>query len=85
MEREKIIRAVFVAVVALTMIGTIWYSYSFASRPDLNDYIGDEVWYVPASRNILHRLGVDVFYIHNGSYGVNVVFSNTSAKIKISP
>lgn len=75
----------FVAVVALTMIGTIWYSYSFASRPDLNDYIGDEVWYVPASRNILHRLGVDVFYIHNGSYGVNVVFSNTSAKIKISP
>lgn len=82
MKREKTIRAVFVAVVVLTMIGTIWYSYSFASRPDLNDYIGDEVWYVPASRNLLHRLGVDVFYIHNGSYGVNVVFSNTSAKMK---
>ncbi|MBP1910831.1 dolichyl-phosphate-mannose--protein mannosyltransferase [Thermococcus stetteri] len=82
MDREKIIRVVFVAVVALTMIGTIWYSYSFASRPDLKDYIGDEVWYVPATRNILHRLGVNVFYVNNGSYGVNVVFSNTSVKME---
>ncbi|WP_367883362.1 dolichyl-phosphate-mannose--protein mannosyltransferase [Thermococcus peptonophilus] len=82
MEKERVARFLFIAVVVLTMIGTIWHSYSFASRPDLNDYIGDEVWYVPASRNLLHRLGVDVYYLHNGTYGVNVIFANKSAEIK---
>lgn len=69
-------------VVVFIMIGIIWYLYSFVLCLDLNDYIGDEVWYVLVSRNIFYRFGVDVFYIYNGLYGVNVVFLNMSVKIK---
>lgn len=75
-------RAVFALIVVLTMAGTVWFTYHFASQESLNDYIGDEVWYVPASRNVLHRLGVQVAYEHNGTYGVNVIFANESSKIK---
>ncbi|CAB49441.1 hypothetical protein [Pyrococcus abyssi] len=38
----------------------------------LNDYMGDEVWYVSSTRNILHLLGINVSYVENGSVGVNV-------------
>ncbi|WP_297066214.1 dolichyl-phosphate-mannose--protein mannosyltransferase [Thermococcus sp.] len=75
-------RVAFALIVALTMIGTVWFAYHFASQESLNDYIGDEVWYVPASRNVLHLLGVNVTYEHNGSYGVNVIFTNESDKLK---
>ena len=75
-------RTAFVLIVALTMAGTVWFAYHFASQPGLNDYIGDEVWYVPASRNVLHLLGVSVTYEFNGTYGVNVIFTNESDKFK---
>jgi len=75
-------RVVFILIVALTMAGTLWFAYHFASQESLNDYIGDEVWYVPASRNVLHILGVNVTYRHNGTYGINVIFSNDSDKFK---
>ncbi|NJE48162.1 dolichyl-phosphate-mannose--protein mannosyltransferase [Thermococcus sp. 9N3] len=75
-------RAAFALIVALTMVGTVWFAYHFASQPGLNDYIGDEVWYVPASRNVLHLLGVNVTYEFNGTYGVNVIFANESDKFK---
>ncbi|WP_297469734.1 dolichyl-phosphate-mannose--protein mannosyltransferase [Thermococcus sp.] len=75
-------RVAFALIVAITMIGTVWFAYHFASQESLNDYIGDEVWYVPASRNVLHLLGVNVTYEHNGSYGVNVIFTNESDKLK---
>ena len=74
-------RAAFIVIVALTMVGTVWFAHHFASQESLNDYIGDEVWYVPASRNLLHVLGVNVTYEHNGSYGVNVIFANDTAKM----
>ncbi|WP_297498619.1 dolichyl-phosphate-mannose--protein mannosyltransferase [Thermococcus sp.] len=72
---------VFWAIVMITMVGTFLYDYNFASQPALNGYMGDEVWYVPASRNVLHILGVNVTYEFNGSYGVNVIFSNETAKM----
>jgi len=75
-------RIAFVLIVALTMAGTVWFAYHFASQEGLNDYIGDEVWYVPASRNVLHLLGINVTYEHNGTYGVNVIFTNDSEKFK---
>ncbi|NJE53749.1 dolichyl-phosphate-mannose--protein mannosyltransferase [Thermococcus sp. 21S9] len=75
-------RVAFVLIVALTMAGTVWFEYHFASQPSLDDYIGDEVWYVPASRNVLHILGVNVTYEFNGTYGVNVIFANESDKFK---
>jgi predicted membrane-bound dolichyl-phosphate-mannose-protein mannosyltransferase len=65
----------------VTMAGTFLYEYDYATQPALNTYIGDEVWYVPASRNVLHLLGVNVSYEYNGSYGVNVIFTNETAKV----
>ncbi|KUH32940.1 dolichyl-phosphate-mannose-protein mannosyltransferase [Thermococcus celericrescens] len=77
-------RIAFILIVAVTIIGSLWYLYDFASRPVFRDYVGDEVWYVPAGRNILHRLGVDLTYVNEttGSQGVNVIFSNQSMRIK---
>jgi len=70
--REKL----YFALLALIIIGTFCYTYKQAASKGLYDYIGDEVWYVSASRNVLHRLGIDVHYINEttGSEGVNVVF-----------
>ena len=73
-------RAVFIALVILLMASSFWYTYRIAA--DVTDYIGDEVWYVPASRNVLHRLGLSTHYTNNGSEGVNVIFSNDSAKLQ---
>jgi len=77
-------RVLFIAISAVILIGSFWYLYDFASRSDLRDYIGDEVWYVPASRNVLHRLGVNLHYVNEttNSAGINVIFSNTSVRIK---
>ncbi|ASI99580.1 dolichyl-phosphate-mannose--protein mannosyltransferase [Thermococcus celer] len=76
-------KILFIAVLTVTLIGSFWYLYDFASRPDLRDYIGDEVWYVPASRNVLHRLGVNLHYVNEttNAEGINVIFSNTSLRI----
>jgi len=76
-------RAVFIALVILIMASSFWYTYRIAAGID--DYIGDEVWYVSASRNMLHRLGFELHYCNNGSEGVNVIFSNSSAKIQYLP
>nr|WP_148266050.1 dolichyl-phosphate-mannose--protein mannosyltransferase [Pyrococcus sp. ST04] len=38
----------------------------------LNDYMGDEVWYVSATRNMLHLLGFNLKYMENDTVGVNV-------------
>ncbi len=72
--------ALFIVVVILVMVSSFWYTYKIAAGVD--DYIGDEVWYVPASRNVLHRLGLSTHYTNNGSEGVNVIFSNESSKLK---
>jgi predicted membrane-bound dolichyl-phosphate-mannose-protein mannosyltransferase len=68
---------------AIGMMGaSLWYAYDTATKSSLKDYIGDEVWYVPASRNTLHQLGIDPHYVHNGYEGVNVIFSDDNAKLK---
>ncbi|WP_297465435.1 dolichyl-phosphate-mannose--protein mannosyltransferase [Thermococcus sp.] len=81
MEWRKLI---FTLILIVSIVGSFWYLYDFASKPVFHDYVSDEVWYVPASRNILHRLGVDLTYINEttGSRGVNVIFSNKSVRIK---
>jgi len=77
------VKLVLFILFAVGMIGaSLWYAFDTASRADLNDYVGDEVWYVPASRNVLHRLGFEAHYIHNGYEGVNVIFSNDDDKAK---
>ena len=83
--REKL----YFALLALIIIGTFYYTYKQASSEGLYDYIGDEVWYVSASRNVLHRLGIDVHYINEttGSEGVNIVFltePEIKGEVKIS-
>ena len=77
-------KLVFTLILIASMIGSFWYLYDFASKPVFHDYVSDEVWYVPASRNILHRLGVDLTYINGttGSRGVNVIFANESTQAK---
>ena len=75
------VKLVLFILFAVGMIGaSLWYAFDTASRADLNDYVGDEVWYVPASRNMLHRLGLEAHYVHNGYEGVNVIFSNDDEK-----
>ena len=73
-------KTLFVLILLASMIGSFWYLYSFASRPVFHNYVSDEVWYVPASRNVLHRLGVELTYINEttGSRGVNIIFANES-------
>ncbi|AEH23942.1 dolichyl-phosphate-mannose--protein mannosyltransferase [Pyrococcus yayanosii] len=62
---------IFLLYVLLLVGGSTYYMLMWASR--VNDYMGDEVWYVPATRNVLARLGINVHYV-NGSYeGVNVI------------
>ncbi len=75
---------VFILISAGIILSSFWYLYRTASSPALRGYIGDEVWYIPASRNILHRLGVDVHYVNGttGSEGVNIIFSNVSSKLR---
>lgn len=77
-------RVAFIIISGLIIIGSFGYLYGIASQPKLRDYVGDEVWYVPASRNILHRLGVELHYVNEttNAEGVNVIFSNTSMRIK---
>lgn len=79
----------YLALLALIIIGTFYYTYKQASSEGLYDYIGDEVWYVSASRNVLHRLGIDVHYINEttGSEGVNIVFltePEVKGEVKVS-
>ncbi len=70
--REKL----YFALLIIILTGTFCYTYKQASSEGLYDYIGDEVWYVSASRNVLHRLGIDVHYINEttNSEGVNIIF-----------
>ncbi len=77
-------KVTFALILLITTAGSFWYVYDFASQPVFHDYVSDEVWYVPASRNILHRLGVTLTYVNesSGSMGVNVIFSNQSVRIK---
>ncbi|AFL96103.1 hypothetical protein CL1_1908 [Thermococcus cleftensis] len=77
-------KAVFLLIVVITLAGSFWYLYRFASQPVFHDYVSDEVWYVPASRNVLHRLGIELTYINGttGSRGVNVIFANQSVRIE---
>ena len=83
MVTTKQVKLVLFILVAVGMMGaSLWYAFDTASRADLKDYVGDEVWYVPASRNMLHRLGLEAHYVHNGYEGVNVIFSNDEAKKK---
>ncbi len=72
-------RVAFIALVILIMGSSFWYTYRIAA--EVNDYIGDEVWYVSASRNVLHRLGFQAHYRHDGLEGINVIFSNDSSKL----
>ena len=77
-------KIVFILIVLITIIGSLWYLYDFASQPVFRDYVADEVWYVPAARNVLHRLGVELSYVNEttGSKGINIIFSNQSMRIK---
>jgi predicted membrane-bound dolichyl-phosphate-mannose-protein mannosyltransferase len=77
-------RITFALILLITALGAFWYVYNFISQPVFHDYVSDEVWYVPASRNILHRLGISLTHVNEstGSLGVNVIFSNQSVRIK---
>ncbi|AIF69267.1 hypothetical protein PAP_04265 [Palaeococcus pacificus DY20341] len=73
--KEETKRIIYIAIIALSLISLFWYSYNEASSNKLKDYIGDEVWYVSASRNILHLLGAELHYFNENtsSYGVNIL------------
>ncbi len=75
-------KVIYIVLVILMVGGSFYYSYKTASSSKLHDYIGDEVWYVPASRNILHRLGISVHYVNRTSNaeGVNIIFPNDGDK-----
>ncbi len=76
-------RLLIFVLIAIGMMGSsTWYAYHVAVKPALQDYIGDEVWYVPSSRNVLHRLGMDPHYVHDGYEGINVIFKDETAKLK---
>lgn len=72
--RPETKKKIYAGILILTLIALFWYSYREASSEELKDYIGDEVWYVPAARNLLHEMGISVHYENNGSYGVNLIF-----------
>ncbi len=69
---------VFLIIAGLMLASSSFYSYHLASKNGYQTYIGDEVWYVPAARNVLHRLGISVHYYTDGKAGVNVIFKNWS-------
>ncbi|RLF80827.1 dolichyl-phosphate-mannose--protein mannosyltransferase, partial [Thermococci archaeon] len=81
-------KKLYFALVALIILGTFWYSYEKASSTELYDYIGDEVWYIPAARNVLHRLGIELHYVNKttNSEGINIVSTGTIIKgyVKVS-
>ncbi|KUK17681.1 hypothetical protein [Thermococcus sibiricus] len=81
-------KKLYFALVALIILGTFWYSYEKASSTELHDYIGDEVWYIPAARNVLHRLGIELHYVNKttNSEGINIISTGTIIKgyVKVS-
>ncbi|WP_456326370.1 phospholipid carrier-dependent glycosyltransferase [Palaeococcus sp. (in: euryarchaeotes)] len=86
--KDRTKKMIYVAIIAISLVGLFWYSYNEASNDALNDYIGDEVWYVPAARNILHLLGVNLHYFdeNTSSYGVNIIlpeYNKTVMKLKV--
>lgn len=81
-------KKLYFSLVAFIILGTFYYSYKQASSERLFDYIGDEVWYVSSSRNVLHKLGINVHYVNEttGSEGVNIIVpkeNETIVKLKI--
>lgn len=68
-------KRLYFALVALIILGTFWYSYEKASSSELYDYIGDEVWYIPAARNVLHKLGFELHYLNDTSNSEGVISS----------
>ncbi|ASJ03210.1 dolichyl-phosphate-mannose--protein mannosyltransferase [Thermococcus profundus] len=77
------VKFVLFILVAIGIMGaSLWYAFDTASKASLKDYVGDEVWYVPAARNTLHRLGLQAHYVHNGYEGVNVIFASDKDKLK---
>ncbi len=58
------------------LASSFWYSYHLASKKGYRTYVGDEVWYVPAARNALHRFGITLHYYNHGYAGVNIIFRN---------
>ncbi|MDI3474683.1 MAG: hypothetical protein PWQ79_1595 [Thermococcaceae archaeon] len=78
-----------VALLAYVVLISLISTYSYTEFLELNDYIGDEVWYVSAARNILHKLGFAPKYEEDGYYGVNLILpenvdrNNLSLKVKI--
>jgi len=71
-------KVLFLILATLILASSFIYSYRVASKGAYQTYVGDEVWYVPAARNALHRLGISVHYYTHGSAGVNVIFRNWS-------
>jgi len=65
---------IFILLVIAVLTSSFYWTYQTAAS--VNGYIGDEVWYVSASRNILYRLGVQVHYYVGNYEGINVVFEN---------
>ncbi|MDK2913520.1 MAG: hypothetical protein PWQ79_435 [Thermococcaceae archaeon] len=80
MKKDQLI---FIIATLLVMGSSFWYAYRIASSPELNDYIGDEVWYVPASRNILNELGLHTHYTNEeGMVGISIIFANESLETR---
>ncbi|MFA4645980.1 dolichyl-phosphate-mannose--protein mannosyltransferase [Pyrococcus kukulkanii] len=63
---------VFFSYLILLIGGSTYYMIEWAK---VEDYMGDEVWYVSATRNMLSLLGVKVKYIENDTGGVNVIYN----------
>ncbi|ALV63958.1 glycosyltransferase, putative [Thermococcus sp. 2319x1] len=78
-----------VVLIAYVVLISLISTYSYAKFLEVSDYIGDEVWYVSASRNVLHKLGFSPKYEEGGYYGVNVILpenvdrNNLSLKVRI--
>ncbi|WP_240910844.1 dolichyl-phosphate-mannose--protein mannosyltransferase [Thermococcus sp. MV5] len=82
MKMRELKKRLYFALVALIILGTFWYSYEKASSSELYDYIGDEVWYIPAARNVLHKLGFELHYLNEttNSEGINIISKGTIIK-----
>lgn len=74
LKNKKVLTIFYIVILTGAMFGPI------LSRLEIDGLIGDEVWYTSASRNLLHKIGIDVHYTgdYNGVKvgGVTVVYLN---------
>lgn len=64
-------KKVFVLFLVLLLAIEVVTLKPYITSPNVQNYKGDEVWYVDAARNYLHKDGINVFYTHEVEYTQN--------------